>query len=62
MRDLAPRLSTQSGQPKTDGCDECDSGEEVSGEPVVARGDTPPVLHPAEHTLDDVAPAIRDPV
>ena len=58
LRCATPRLPTQSVQPEAAGCDDCDGGEEVSGEPVVACRYAPPVLHPAEHALDDVAAAV----
>ena len=43
-----------------EGCDEGDGGEEISGETVVAGGNASPVLHPAEHALDDVTTPIGD--
>ena len=55
---LETRLPAQSRQPETRDCDDGDGGEEVPGEAVVAGGEASPVLHAAEHALDDVASAI----
>jgi hypothetical protein len=57
-RRWSPRVTTQSWQPETSGCDDGDGGEEVPGETVVACRDAAPVFHAAEHALDDVAPAV----
>lgn len=48
------RVETRS-QPEGDGCGECDGGEVVASELVVAGGDAAEVLQPAEHGFDPPA-------
>lgn len=56
---VLPRLRTRSGsQPEQDRRGEGDCGEEGLRAPIVSGGDTPPVLQPAEHDLDAVAPLV----
>src|SRR5215211_2126018 len=53
------RVPTHLVDPEADGCNEGESGEEVLGQPVVSGRDAPPVLEPAEHAFDEIAPAVR---
>ena len=51
------KVRTQSGPPNDRGS-QIDSREEVSGELVIAGCNAPPVLEPAKHALDEVAPLV----
>ena len=44
----------------TDGSDEIDGGEEVSGELVVARCDPPEIFDPPEHPFNGVSVTVED--
>lgn len=56
-KSILTRAQTQS-YPECDEGGECDGGEEVSGELVIARGDAPEVLEAAEGILDQMAVAV----
>src|ERR1700743_2176777 len=51
---IGSKVRTQSGPPNDSGS-QIDSGEEVSGELVIAGRNSAPVLEPAKHALDEVA-------
>jgi hypothetical protein len=55
---VQPRVSTQSGDPEADGCDEGKGCDEVLGKSIVSGCNAPPVLQPAEHALDQIASAV----
>ena len=48
-------------EPECDESGQVNGGEEVSGESVIERGNSPEILEPAETAFDDIPPLCRRP-